>query len=384
MRSILMNLFITCILVINKTLIQLLPFKKIVSFYSNTSTNEAGSISNYDQVKCIMIRKRLERALQASKHNFVCYEQALTVLFLAKVHRVSVSMFYAIKREDDKIKAHAWTCSGDTYICGDMSMEGYKPIYQISYNPRHMRDSRNSVVRLLYHILKPMYRSVMVVLRFCTNAEFRSIQWNLLTNNKAVHQTTTYTSYNRYPFVFEGVKEIMTDKEQLKILSFGCSTGEEVETIRAYFPNATIVGADINKECLKSCQKRIFDEKVKFIISSQDLIHKQGPYDAIFCMAVLQRLPHKVLNEGITNISTLYPFRKFEDQLIELDKHLNVNGLLIVHFTQYNFLETSISHKYEPIEAIRQTEYPTPIFDKDGCIVEGSEQYYSVYIKINK
>lgn len=382
MRRIFMNLFVTSILGVNKILIRLLPFKKIVSLYSNGFSDDIGSISNNDQLKSIMIRNRLERAINASKHKFVCYEQALTVLFLAKVHRVPVTMVYAIKREDDTIKAHAWTCSGDTYISGYMSMEGYQPIYQISYNPKHMRDSKNSAVRFLYFILKPIYRVFRVTLKFLFDANYRAIQMNLFVKGKSVHQTTTYTSKNRYPLVFEAVKEKLVTKEPLKILSYGCSTGEEVETLRDYFPDASIVGADINKACLKICQKKFNDERICFIQSSPELLKKNGFYDAIFCMAVFQRLPHKVLNEGILDISTMYPFKKFDDQVIELDKHLNLNGLMIVHYTQYNFEDSSVAYKYEPINGIRQSDYSTPIFNKDGLLVEEIEQYHSIYVKI--
>jgi hypothetical protein len=60
-------------------------------------------------------------------------------------------------------------------------------------------------------------------------------------------QADQATSLNRYPDVFTAVKQF-TEKHMVihpKILSFGCSTGQEPVTLATeYFPNSEIVGLD--------------------------------------------------------------------------------------------------------------------------------------------
>lgn len=91
-----------------------------------------------------------------------------------------------------------------------------------------------------------------------------------------VQQTTPLTAMNRYPAIFSACKSYLKDKDDVKILSYGCSTGEEVVTLREYFKDATIVGAEINSHSLEVCRKRNLDDKIKFIVSKESEISKYG------------------------------------------------------------------------------------------------------------
>lgn len=55
---------------------------------------------------------------------------------------------------------------------------------------------------------------------------------------------------DRYP----ACKNYFNGKQDLKILSYGCSTGEEVLTLRRYFPTAQIIGTDIKNIALKNVE----------------------------------------------------------------------------------------------------------------------------------
>lgn len=87
---------------------------------------------------------------------------------------------------------------------------------------------------------------------------------------------------------------------------------EEVVTLRSYFNNATIIGAEINSNSLEVCRSRNLDDKIKFIVSKPSEIRKHRKYDAIFCMAVLQRTPDTITSQGINSLRKIYPFEKFE------------------------------------------------------------------------
>ncbi|WP_084362110.1 class I SAM-dependent methyltransferase [Robertmurraya korlensis] len=167
------------------------------------------------------------------------------------------------------------------------------------------------------------------------------------------------------------------------MLSYGCSTGEEVLTLRSYFPTAQIIGADINKRSLETCRKLPVDEKISFIYSTPSEIKKHGKFDVIFCMAVLQRNPHDVAAKGITNLSKIYPFEKFEKQIIELDNLLKPNGLLVVHFTQYSLLDTKLASTYQALGNHVQDDYLTPVFDRNSELIRNPIPQKSIFIKLN-
>ncbi len=98
-------------------------------------------------------------------------------------------------------------------------------------------------------------------------------------------------------------------------------------------------------------------------------------------MAVLQKQPHRIHDQGIRNIKKIYPFDKFDNQLVELDKNLKTGGLIVICFTQYRFTDSSISPRYEAYGEITQNQI-TPVFDKNGDIIDDSTPQLSIYRKI--
>lgn len=150
----------------------------------------------------------------------------------------------------------------------------------------------------------------------------------------AVHQDATVTKEDRYPELFSAVAAQLGG-EPCTILSYGCSSGEEVVALRRYFPAARIVGAEINKAMLARCRRLPVDPDTTFVHSTPDGIAALGPYDAIFCMAVLQRRPHMVDRDGLTDISKHYPFSRFAEAIAFLTNLLKPAGLLIVEHSQY-------------------------------------------------
>ena len=186
---------------------------------------------------------------------------------------------------------------------------------------------------------------------------------------------------DRYPRIFSESRDYFGDQKDLKILSFGCSTGEEVITLRRYFPNAVIVGAEINRRALAKCRELPIDEKISFIYSANRTIRRLGPFDAIFCMAVLQRDPHRIIEENITDLTEIYPFSKFEQQVAELDRYLRKDGLFIIHFTPYLFDDTAAAVIYEALEMKREEADLVPKFDKNNIRIKIAAPSNSIFIK---
>lgn len=243
------------------------------------------------------------------------------------------------------------------------------------------RSSKNPTIRLWISILDVLWNAARTVIRICVDRDFRSILFLQLLNSKNVHQTTSLTYMDRYPTIFSACRDYFGGKQDLRILSYGCSTGEEVLTLRQYFPTAHIVGTDINKSSLAKCRNLPVDEKITFVYSTPSEIKKHGHFDIIFCMAVLQRKPHYIAEKGISNLKKIYPFEKFERQIIELDELINPQGLLVVHFTQYSLWDTIVASKYQALGDYNQNDYLSPVFDKNSNLVKNPPSQNSIFIK---
>ncbi|MFD0829815.1 class I SAM-dependent methyltransferase [Neobacillus sp. M.A.Huq-85] len=255
---------------------------------------------------------------------------------------------------------------------------------QIFGNVKNMlkehRSSRRPIIKFGVSSLYFLRNSANTIRRFWFDKEFRSIVFMQLTNSKNVHQTTPYTYMDRYPVIFSACQNYLDGKQNLRILSYGCSTGEEVLTLRKYFPEAHIVGAEINKRSLKICRNLSIDDKITFVHSEPNEIQKHGPYDAIFCMAVLQRKPHYIEEKGIRSLKKIYPFEKFEEQILELDQLIKPEGLLIIHFTQYSFKDTAIASKYTALGHYTQGS-SCLLFDKNSNLIKNPFFPKSIYKK---
>ena len=102
--------------------------------------------------------------------------------------------------------------------------------------------------------------------------------------------------------------------EAARILSFGCSTGEELLAIRRRFAAARIVGAEINPRSRRIARRRIERDRRASVVAPDAIA---GRFDIVFALAVLQVQPHRVAEAGIADLSPIYPFERFDAQLGE-------------------------------------------------------------------
>lgn len=244
-------------------------------------------------------------------------------------------------------------------------------------------EATNIFIRIVIKAMHTLGHGLWKGKMFFTDKEFRSVVMMQICHPNRVQQTTQLTWYNRYPEVFQTCKAYFDEKgnRDIKILSYGCCTGEEVMSLREYFPEALIVGAEINRRSLEICRERKLDGKVKFVESSYKNIVEHGPYDAVFCMAVLQRLPHQVTEKKISSLKKMYPFDKFEKQVAELDEYVANDGLLIIHNTQYDLRDTRFSKYYKEYG---ECGHVSSLFDKDSKVVSFEKFRKSVYVKENR
>lgn len=245
---------------------------------------------------------------------------------------------------------------------------------------RKYKESDNFVISAFTKVLFRIGHIVKESIKFVIDKRVRALILMQLLHGNRVQQTTQLTWENRYPDVFSACKSYFEERGErdIRILSYGCCTGEEVMTLREYFPEATIVGAEINKNSLKICRSRQHDDKIYFVDSVLKKISALGPYDLIFCMAVLQRTPHVVEDNHITDISDLYPFDKFEKQVKELDSYLKNNGVVVLQYTQYDILDTRLADSYEELGDIG---YDALWFDRNSKLKGPKSFHKSMYLK---
>lgn len=161
-------------------------------------------------------------------------------------------------------------------------------------------------------------------------------------------QTETNTIRNRYPNAFATCASSLPNSA--KILSFGCSNGDEVFTLaQQYFDHSTIVGVDLNHDCLQTARQRLQDEDVRsnevfFELSSEYWLKSISPFDAIFAMSVLCLWPK---TKPMDNISDVFPYSQFSEAVNLLDALLPVGGVLTIVNSNYSFEHTDAARDYE-------------------------------------
>ncbi len=163
-------------------------------------------------------------------------------------------------------------------------------------------------------------------------------------------QHSPMTIRNRYPTLFQFVANDLENIPAPKVLSFGCSTGEEVFTLVDYVPHGTITGIDINPYSIKKCRKDLTAEpksnvSFKCTGSVQDELDEY--YDAIFCLAVT-RHPDLVAERPDSCEQSL-PFEKFDTLMRGFCRILKPGGLLVIWNSQFRFSDCGVAQAFKTV-----------------------------------
>lgn len=215
-------------------------------------------------------------------------------------------------------------------------------------------------------------RAAQTLWRLAIDHAYRDMMWLHLRRPRGTFQPFNETKPNRYPKIFAFVQQTLGAENAVRILSFGCSTGEEVFSLRSYFPHASIKGIDINAGNIAVCRRRIAktpDAAISFEVAASTAAEPAGAYDAIFCMAVLRH--GDLALPGVTRCDHLIPFAEFAQAIADLNRCLKPGGLLIVRHSNFRLCDAPAGAAFETVLRVEfpAKAKPTPLFGPDDTLL---------------
>jgi len=153
------------------------------------------------------------------------------------------------------------------------------------------------------------------------------------------NQRSIVTAYNRYPECFKTLSLLI--KNPKNILSFGCSTGSETNTLSdIYFKQSNIFGLDISKDVIKKNIENNKNNKIMYYDHINKLQSNIKQFDLICAMSVLCVWPEE---------RGEYSFETFSRTLELIDSLLKKEGYLCIYNSKYVFTDTEVFKKYKVI-----------------------------------
>lgn len=221
-------------------------------------------------------------------------------------------------------------------------------------------------------------RALLHSVKLATSPGYREAQRLSRSGRPGLFQPENSTRWDRYPDLFDWLKRRFSNAVTPSILSFGCSTGEEIETIKFYLPTARIVGTDINAGNLREAARKTkrFGDSVYLTDVATSLQYKNG-FDAVLCLTVL--LDRRLRIEGRTECSDFITFAQFEETATALAKCVKLGGLLVIYGCNFRFSDTAISSDFDTNTGFQPEDRGTPVFGRDNRLLPGVHNTDAVF-----
>lgn len=208
-------------------------------------------------------------------------------------------------------------------------------------------------------------------------------------------QRSHATAMNRYPEEYMHLKAVLEEQspppsnDERKILSFGCSTGEEpLSLARLYFtsPMVKIFGVDVADKAIDAASEKAKQEpegKITIIDGRINSPKVYGPFDIVLANSVfcIYGSPY----HNITYVMDHFSYDTFQNMLDEIDSYLKVGGVLAIHNSNYNFMDTKLfAGKYEVIKGMKCPQHFVPRIDlvEKKFVDVGSIEMECLYRKV--
>ncbi len=192
-----------------------------------------------------------------------------------------------------------------------------------------------------------------------------------------VLQKSTVTSTSRHNYLLQLIREKFP-LHGYAMLSFGCSTGEEIESLQDIFQENAVqlTGVDVNEDVLSTARKR-FGPHAAFLTSVEFLKHSHLTYDLITCFNVLC---HHHSGQGSKNEPIA--FSVYEKSVLELVQRLKPGGILCIYGSNYCVKDISLPEDFDAV-LIEIDSGPVPVYEPDEKTVRvrGTKNVYVIIRK---
>jgi ubiquinone/menaquinone biosynthesis C-methylase UbiE len=145
----------------------------------------------------------------------------------------------------------------------------------------------------------------------------------------------------------------------------------------------TLTAADLVPALLREARLHCEGLPVHFVQANleQPWEIEDGAFDAIFCMAVLQR---SILNvERPSSCASILTFDRFEEAIVGLDRVLKLGGVLVLHRTNFRFGDTVAAARYAPRQGLPPGIPSTAKYDRDNHLIPDQwDEPISIFEKV--
>ncbi len=201
------------------------------------------------------------------------------------------------------------------------------------------------------------------------NPDLRAIAAVRRNHADCVLQPYPDTAEDRYPALFDALADRLAGIAAPRILSFGCSSGEEVRALRRRMPGARIVGLDLNRRALEKARSADTSPLSHYRLASAPDPHEA--FDAILALAVFR---HGDLEASRPeSCAGLLLFARFEDAMAALDRCLATGGWLAIWHAHFRLLDTLCAANYAPDEfRMENAGVQDLLYGSDNRLIDGA------------
>jgi SAM-dependent methyltransferase len=178
------------------------------------------------------------------------------------------------------------------------------------------------------------------------------------------------TSPDRYPEELAAVATALGTDEPA-VLSFGCSSGEELLSVRARFPGARIRGIDVNPLAVRTARRKVRGDPGTSVVRAGDASGEPlAAYDVVLALAVFR---HADLNAAPPRCDGVIRFADFERTVAGLARCVRPGGLLVLRHANFRFTDCDVAAGFEPVRtgfgSAGEGGLPTPVYGRDDLLI---------------
>lgn len=215
----------------------------------------------------------------------------------------------------------------------------------------------------------------------------RSWMWSRVGPPQGCFHTANNTKADRFPAVFREVGDRLGALEACRVLSFGCSTGEEVFSLRKHLPRTEIVGIDINRSSIAQAKRAWSnagaDPRISFHAASSSASEPSQSFDAILAMTVFCSGQLQLVQPE--SCAKVLSFAAFDAEIARFAERLKPGGLLIVGNANFRVDDTSVANEFMLLKRLGEDAVPglrRPIYGPDERLLVGVSDRGAIYCRV--